>query len=77
MNVSNSKIFQTLNPSFIRDILKPRMTNRLTREEFKLNLEIPKSHQIRFGTKGLTYLGPKLWNSLSYHIKSLENLNIF
>ena len=59
MNFSNCrslciKIFKTLNdinPSFIKDIFKLRMTNRLTGEKYKLNLEIPKSNQVRFGTK--------------------------
>ena len=85
MNVSSSrslciKIFKTLddiNPSFVKDSFKLRMTNRQTREEYKLNLEIPKSNQIRFGTKSLRYLSRKVWNSLPYHIKSSENLTIF
>ena len=67
MNVSNYRslcieIFKSLNinPSFIKDIFKLRMTNRPTREKYKLNLEIPKSNQVRFGTKSLRYLGPKV-----------------
>ena len=83
MNVSNyrslcieiSKTLNDINPSFIKDIL--RMPNRTIREKYKLNLEIPKSNQVRFGTKSLRYLGPKVWNSLPYHIKSSENLTIF
>ena len=67
VNVSNYRslcieIFKTLNdinPSFIKGIFKLRMTNRPTREKYKLNLEIPKSNQVRFGTKSLRYLGPK------------------
>ena len=73
------EVFKTLNdinPTFIKDIFKLRMTNRPTREKYKLNLEIPKSIQIRFGTKSLRYLGPKVWNSLPYHIKSSDNLTI-
>ena len=42
-----------------------------------MNLEIPKPNEIRSGTKSLRYLGPKIWNSLVYHIKSSENLSIF
>ena len=59
MNVSNYhslyiEIFKTtndINPSFIRYIFQMRMTNRPTREKYKLNIEIPKSNQVRFGTK--------------------------
>ena len=76
MNVSNYRslcieIFKTLNsinPSFINDIFKLRMTNRATQEKCKLNLEILKSNQGRFGTKNLRYLSPRVWNSLPYHI---------
>ena len=48
-----------------------------TREKYKLNVKIPKSNQVRFGTKSLRCLGSKVWNSLPYHIKSSENLSIF
>ena len=85
VNVSNyrslcTEIFKTLNdinPSFRKDIFELRMTNYPTREKYKLNLEMPKSIQVRFGTKTLRYLGPRVWNSLPYHIKSSKNLTIF
>ena len=84
MNFSNCrslciKIFKTLNdinPTFMKDIFKLRMTNRPTGEKYKLNLEIPKSNQVRFGTKSLRYIGPNVWKPLPYHIKSSENLAI-
>ena len=74
------EIFKTLSdisPSFIKDIFQLRMTNRLTREKHKQNLEISKLNQVGFGKKSLRYLGPKVWNSLPYHIKSSEDLTIF
>ena len=85
VNVSNYRslcieIFKSLNdinPSFLKDIFQLRMANRQTREKYKLNLEIPKSNQVRFGTKSLRLFDPKVWNSLPYHIKSSENLTIF
>ena len=85
VNVSNFcslciEIFKTLNdinPSFMKDIFKLRMTDRPTREKYKPNLEIPKSNQVRFGTKSLRYLGSMLWNSLPCHIKSSENMEQF
>ena len=73
------KIFKTLNdinPTFMKDIFKLRMANRPTGEKYKLNLEIPKSNQVRFGTKSLRYIGPNVWKPLPYHIKSSENLAI-
>ena len=74
------EIFKTLNdinPIFIKDIFKLRIKNRPTREKCKLNLESLKSNQVRFGIRSLRYLGPRVWNSLLYHIKSSENLTIF
>ena len=66
-----------INPSVIKDIFQLRMTNRPTREKYKLNLQIPNLNQVGFRTKSLRYLRPKVCNSLSYHIKSSENLTIF
>ena len=73
------EVFKTLNdinPTFIKEIFKLRMTNCPIRENYNLNLEIPKSNQVRSGTKSLRYLGPKVWNSLPYHIRSSDNLTI-
>ena len=53
------------------------MTGRVQREKYKLNLEIPKFNQVTFGTRSLRIQGPKVWDSLSYHIKVAENLEIF
>ena len=38
----------------------PGNTNRLTREKYKLNLEIPKPNQATFGTIGLRSYGAKI-----------------
>ena len=42
-----------------------------------LNLDVPTINQVSFGGKSLRYYGPKIWNSLSFHIKSSENLEAF
>ena len=42
--------------------------DRLTREKYNLNLEIPKPKQDTFGTRNLSSYGPKIWNALPYHI---------
>ena len=61
----------------MNDIFKLRNTDRLTREKYKLNLEIPKPNQATFGTKSLRSYGPKIWNALAYHIKTSDYLNSF
>ena len=36
-----------------------------------------KTKQVRFGTKSLRNLAPKIWNSLPPNIKFVDNLNSF
>ena len=50
-----------LNPSCMNNIFKLRNTDRLTREKYNLNLEIPKLNQ---ATWGLRSYGPKIWNAI-------------
>ena len=71
------KTLNNLNPGYMNDIFKLRNTDRLTREKHKLNLEIPKPNQATFGIRSLRSYGPKIWNAVSYHIKTSDNLNSF
>ena len=64
------KTLNKLNPGYMNDIFKLRNTDRLTQEKYKLNLEISKPNQTTFGTRSLKTYGPKIWNSLPYHIKT-------
>ena len=61
----------------MNDIFKLRNTDRLTREKYKLNLEILKPNQVTFGTRSLRSYGPKIQNALPDHIKTSDNLNSF
>ena len=71
------KTLKKLNPGYMNDIFKLRKTDRLTREKYKLNLEIPRPNQATFGTRSLRSYSPKIWNALLYHIKTSDNLNSF
>ena len=74
------KIYKTINnpnPSFMKQIFELRETNRNVHEKYRLNLNIPNYNQVTFGKKSLRILGPKIWNSLPYHIKSSKNLETF
>ena len=68
------KTINNLNPEFMRDLFSLRETSRLVREKYMLNLNIAVHKQVTFGSKSLRVFGLKVWNSLSYHIKSSENL---
>ena len=63
--------------SFMKEIFELRLSSRPVREQYKLNLNIPRKRQVTFGTKSLKSLGPKIWNNLHYHIKSAKNLKVF
>ena len=61
----------------MKNLFKFRKTNRVQREQYKLNLEIPKSNQVSSGTKRLRIQGPTVWNALPFRIKWKENLQAF
>ena len=71
------KTLNDLNPSLMKEIFELRLCSRAIREQYKLNLNIPRKKQATFGTKSLEIIDPKIWNNISYHIKSSENLNVF
>ena len=61
----------------MKEIFEKRNENRVTRDRYKLNLNIPRRNQVTFGTKSLKFYGPKIWNALPVNIKTAENLNAF
>ena len=71
------KTFNNLNPSFMKQIFELRETNRNVREKYRLTLSILHYNQVTFGKKSLRIFGPKIWNSLPYHIKSSKKLETF
>ena len=58
------KTINSLYPSFMNDMFKVNMFQRLPRAKYKLNLDIPKWHQITFGAKSLKVYGSKIWNTV-------------
>ena len=63
------KTSNKLNPGFMNDIFKLWNADRLTREKYNSNSE----NQTTFGARSLMNHGPKIWNVLPYHIKTLKN----
>ena len=62
------KTINNVNPEFMKHLFSLRKTSRLIREKYILNLNIPVHNQVTFGSKSLRVFGPKVWNSLPYHI---------
>ena len=61
----------------MKEIFELKETNRNLCEKCRLNLNIPDYNQFTSGKKCLRVFGPKIWNSLPYHIKSSKNLETF
>ena len=68
------KSINNINPSFMKQIVQPRETNKTVRNQYKLNLSVPKVNQVSYGEKSLRFYGPKIWNSLPFLVKFRENL---
>ena len=63
------EIYKTINnsnPEFMKNLFKVRKTNRAQEEQYKLNLEIPKSNQVSFGTESLCIQGSRVLNALPF-----------
>ena len=71
------KSINNINLMYMNEIVKLRETSRVVRSNYELNLDVPAINQVSFGDKSLRYCGPKIWNSLPFHIKSSENLEAF
>ena len=57
----------------MKEIFERSVSNikRPVRQNYKMNLVTPKTNQVRYGTKSLRSLAPKIWNSLP--VKSLKS----
>ena len=77
LSIENYKSINNINPTHMNEIINLRKTNTAVRRNYKLNLDVPTNNQVNFGDKSLRYYGPKIWNSLPFHIKSSENLEAF
>ena len=71
------KSINNINPMYMNKILKLKKTSKVVPSNYKLNLDVPTINQVSFGDKSLRYYGPKIWNSLRFHIKSSDNLETF
>ena len=75
--IETYETIKNLSQKFMKNLPIVRKTNRGKRQQNKLNLKIPESNQVSFGSKSLRIQGPKVWNALPSHIKSKENLQAF
>ena len=54
------KTINSLNPDFMKNIFEMKTNNRIVREKYKLNLNIPRTNKVTCGTNSLKSYGPKI-----------------
>ena len=69
------KSIHKLNPPYIQDLYKPKITTHNLRAQN--NLHIPRVNSTTYGLHSSSYLGAKIWNELPQNIKSAVNLSSF
>ena len=69
------KCYHDISPSYICSLFKKR--NNVYNNRHAYNYDLRRPRTIRYGQKCFSYMGPKIWNSLSYELKTAENLNCF
>ncbi len=65
------KTLHNLNPAFMKDYFLPKSTSYNLRKNDIL--VVPKVKSTNYGIKSISFLGPKVWNSLPNEIKSSKN----
>ena len=69
------KTLHNLNPAFTKDYFLPKSTSYdLRRNDV---LFVPKVKTTNYGIRSISFLGPKIWNSLPNQIKLSKNANQF
>ena len=50
----------SINPSFMNEIFRLRVNNRMFRSQHRLNLDVTKVNRVSFGNKSIRSFGPKI-----------------
>ena len=64
-------------PNYIADLLQPYTPMRQLRSSSKNLLVTPKSNLKFYGDRPFQVAAPRLWNSLTHDIRSIQNLDVF
>ena len=61
----------------MKKIFKIKKNDRVVRDRYKLNVNIPRTNQVTFRTNSFKSYSPKIWNALPFNIKTAENISAF
>ena len=56
----------------MKKVFEMKKNNRVVCDRYKLDLNIPRTNEDKFGTNSLKSYGPKIWNALSFNIKTAQ-----
>ena len=68
---------QTSEPLYLKDLLCPYAPTRDLRSQNSKFLEVPRSKLKRYGDRAFSIVGPSVWNSLPFSLRSACNVAIF
>ena len=72
-----NKALNGIAPKYIADLLQPYTPTRQLRSSSKNLLVTPKSNLKFYGDRSFQVAAPRLWNSLTDDIRSIQNLDVF
>ena len=75
INVNIFKYYKNMSPGYLSEMFTVADQSHYTRYS-SMKLHLP-SRNRDIGKQGLSYLGPKIWNSLGSYIKSCDSVNTF
>ena len=61
----------------MKKIFEIKKNDRVVRDRYKLNVNIPRTNQVTFRTNSFKSYNPKIWNALPFNIKTAENISAF
>lgn len=73
--IEEYKTLTSLLPYFMQELFKLRKTKNSVLNKYKLNFPI--ASQVTYVTRSIRSFGPKIVNSVPYHIISAKNLGTF
>ena len=61
------KIVNSLSADFMKNIFEMKKNNRVIRDRYQLNLNIPRTNHVMFGTNSVKSYAPNIWNALTFN----------
>ena len=61
------KIVNSLSADFMKNIFEMKKNNRVIRDRYQLNLNIPRTNHVTFGTNSVKSYAPNIWNALTFN----------